>query len=176
MELTTHGGHKVSYLSLFPSLHLLDIPSSYFHITCLLSLLCRHVSTSFFAVQMCLNLTTSVLELLDSVATLINPRPHLATAVLSVAWGPATNGEQCPLETSLQVALEGRVTAEQGNLASSATACKQNIQDTQQWGRHHIPLTHECLEFARELTTLRQYNISVTSINVSTVLPHVLMG
>ena len=130
---------------------------------------------------MCLNLTTSFLELLDSAGSLINPRPHSATAVLSVAWGPPNNGEQCPIETSLQVALEGRVTTEQWNLLSSATAwpydaCRRNIQDTQQWGRHHIPLTRACLEVARELTTLRQYNISITSINVSTVLQYELMG
>ena len=133
------------------------------------------------AVQMCLNLTTSFLELLDSTGSLINPRPHLATAVLSVAWGAPTNGEQCPLETSLQVALEGCVKTEQWNVVSSATAwpydaCRQNIQDTQQWGRHHIPLTRACFEVARELTTLRQYNLSITSINVSTVLPQKLMG
>jgi hypothetical protein len=130
---------------------------------------------------MCLNLTTSFLELLDSAGSLINPRPHSATAVLSVAWGPPTNGDKCPLETSLQVALEGRVTTEQWNLVSSATAwpydaCRQNIQDTQQWGRHYIPLTRACLEVACELTTLRQYNISITSTNVSTVLQHELMG
>jgi len=182
MELTTHGGHKVSYLSLFASLpHLLDIPGSYFRITCLLSLLYRCISTSVSAIQMCLNLTTSFLELLDSPGSLINPRPHSATAAFSVNWGPPTNGEQCPLETSLQVALEGRVTTEQWNLVSSATgwpydACRQNIQDTQQWGRHHIPLTRACLEVAYELTTLRQYNMSITSINVSTVLPHELTG
>jgi hypothetical protein len=143
--------------------------------------LLSHPMSPLSAVQMCLNLTTSVLELLDSAGSLINPRPHSATAMLSVAWGPPTNEEQCPLETSLQVALEGRVTTEQRNLVSSATAwpydvCRQSIQDTQQWGRHHLPLTHACLEVARELTTLRQYNISITSINVSTALPHVLMG
>jgi hypothetical protein len=130
---------------------------------------------------MCLNLTTSFLELLDSAGSLITPRPHSATAVLSVAWGSLISGEQCPLETSLQVAMEGHVTTEQRNLVTSGTAwpydaCKRNIQDTQKWGKHHIPLTRACLEVARELTTLRYYNISITSINVSTVLPHERMG
>lgn len=44
MELTTHGGHKVSNRSLFSSLtHLLDIPGNYFT-SCLLSLLYRCAS------------------------------------------------------------------------------------------------------------------------------------
>lgn len=173
MELTTHSGHKVSYLSLFLSSlpHLLDI----------LGQLLSSQMSCFFAVQMCLNLTTSFLELSDSVGSLINPRPHSATAVLGVAWGPPTGGEQCPLETSLQVAVDGRATTEQWNLVSGATlwpydACWQDIQNAQQRGKHHIPLTRACHEVARALATLRYYNISITSINVSTGLPHELTG
>ena len=139
-----------------------------------------HQMSCFSAVQMCLNLTASSLELLDSVGTLIGPRPHSVAAVLSVAWGPPTNGEQCPLETNLQVALEGSVTTEQLNLVSSAAAwpydaCRQDIKNTQQWGGHHIPLTRACHEVAHELATLRYYNISSTLISVSTMLPHELL-
>ncbi|GFG34790.1 hypothetical protein Cfor_12053 [Coptotermes formosanus] len=157
MELTTHSGHKVSYLSLFLSSlpHLLDI----------LGQLLSSQMSCFFAVQMCLNLTTSFLELSDSVGSLINPRPHSATAVLGVAWGPPTGGEQCPLETSLQVAVDGRATTEQWNLVSGATlwpydACWQDIQNAQQRGKHHIPLTRACHEVARALATLRKADLA----------------
>lgn len=169
-----HGAHHPWWTqSMSPVIVLVVTSSSSWHSRQLLS----HQMSCFSAVQMCLNLTTSFLELSDSVDSLINPRPHSTTAVLSVAWGPPTEREQCPLETSLQVALEGRVTTEQWSLVSSATAwpydaCRQDIQNTQQRGRHLIPLTRACHEVAHKLASQRYYNISITSINVSVVLPH----
>jgi len=126
----------------------------------------------FLVQQVCVDLRASFPEPSHSVASLFDPRLHSATAVLTVAWGPPTHEEWCPLMSSLQVELHGQVTAEQWSLASEATAwpynvCKQDLQDTQQWGSHYVPLTRACYEVVQELATLRYYNISISSSNVS---------
>jgi hypothetical protein len=129
----------------------------------------------FCAKQMCVNLTVNFTGPTDSVISLIHPKLHSATMMLAAVWGPRSDGEQCPLDSSLQVVLEGQVTTEQWSLASEAAVwpynvCQKDMQDVHQWGNHFMPLTHACSEVAHELATLRYYNISISSSNVSTVV------
>lgn len=129
----------------------------------------------FCALQMCVNLTANFTEPSDSVISLTHPRLHSATVMLTAVWGLPIDGEQCPLSSSLQVLLDGQVTTEQWSLTSEAAVwpynvCQQDMQDVHQWGSHYMPLTRACYEVAYELATLRYYNITISSSNVSTVI------
>lgn len=134
-----------------------------------------HQTSHFCAQQMCVNLTINFTGPSDSATSLTHPRRHSATVMLTAVWGLHTDGDQCPLSSSLQVLLDGQATTDQQSLTSEAAvwpynACQQDMQDVHKWGSHYMPLTPACYEVAYELATLRYYNISISSSKVSTVI------
>jgi hypothetical protein len=129
----------------------------------------------FYVQQICVNLTVNFTGPSDAVISLIHPKLHSATVMLTAVWGPLISGEQCPLDSSLQVVLHGQVTTEQWSLTSEAAVwpynmCQKDMQDVHQWGNRFMPLTHACSEVVQELATLRYYNLSISSSYVSTVI------
>lgn len=132
-------------------------------------------TSHFYVPQVCVNLTVNFTEPPDTVISLTHPRLQSASVMLTAVWGLPIDGEQCPCSSSLQVLLDGQVTTEQWSLTSEATVwpynvCQQDMQDVYQWGNYYMPLTRACYEVAYELATLRYYNISISSRNVSTVI------
>jgi hypothetical protein len=112
---------------------------------------------------MCVNVTAIFSEPPDSVASLFDPRAHSATVVLTSFWGHPTDGER----SSLQVTLHGQAITKQWRSAWPYNACREDLQDVQLWGDYYVPLTRACYEVVKELTTLRYYNVSISSSNVS---------
>jgi hypothetical protein len=87
---------------------------------------------------------------------------------LTSFWGHPANGEQ----SSLQVTLYGQAATAEWNAAWPYSACRGDPQDVWQSGGQYVPLTHTCYEVAQKLATLRYYNISIISSNVSATLAH----
>jgi hypothetical protein len=88
--------------------------------------------------------------------------------MLTSFWGHPTDEEQ----SSLQVTLHGQATTAQWSAAQPYITCRGDLQDVRQWGDHYMPLTHACYEVVQELATLRYYNISISSSNVSVSHAH----